>query len=91
VLKLEWSDLALDQLDIIADYIGQHNPAAVDRMIERIEACAERLKEFPYLYRTGRVPGTRDALAHPNYILVYRVTLDAVQILRVLHTSQQYP
>jgi toxin ParE1/3/4 len=91
VLKLEWSELALDQLDLIADYIGQYNPAAVDRIIDRIETCAERLTEFPYIYRAGRVPGTRDALAHPNYILVYRVTADSVEILRVLHTRQQYP
>ena len=52
---------------------------------------AERLTDYPYLYREGRVPGTRDALLHPNYLLVYRVTADSVEILRVLHTRQQYP
>jgi plasmid stabilization system protein ParE len=28
MLRLVWSDEALDDLDTIADYIGEHNPAA---------------------------------------------------------------
>lgn len=91
MLGLIWSEPSLDDLDRIAEYIGLHNPSAADRLIERIEGCAERLTEFPYLYRAGRVPGTRDALAHPNYLLVYRVNADTVEVLRVLHTRQQYP
>lgn len=55
------------------------------------EACAERLAKHPFLYRAGRIPGTREALIHPNYLLVYRVTADAVEIVNVLHSRQQYP
>jgi toxin ParE1/3/4 len=91
VLKLSWSAQAISQLDAIAAYIDQYNPAAADALVERVEACAERLTEYPFMYRVGRVSGTRDALAHPNYLLVYRVTADSVEILRVLHTRQQYP
>jgi plasmid stabilization system protein ParE len=43
------------------------------------------------MYRAGRVPGTRETVVHPNYILVYRVTAEAVEIVNVLHTRQQYP
>jgi len=49
------------------------------------------LAEHPYLYRFGRVPGTRELIAHPNYILVYRVAADAVEVVNVLHARQQYP
>lgn len=91
MLKLAWSEQAIDQLEAIAAYIDQFDPAAADALIARLEACAEKLTEYPYMYRTGRVPGTRDALAHPNYILVYRVAADAVEVLRVLHTRQLYP
>lgn len=41
--------------------------------------------------RSGRVPGTREAVVHPNYILIYRVTADAVEIVRLVHARQQYP
>ncbi|MEO5705934.1 MAG: type II toxin-antitoxin system RelE/ParE family toxin [Alteraurantiacibacter sp.] len=70
MLTLRWSEPSLDDLDRIADYIGQYNPVAADRLIARIKGCAERLTEYPYLYHVGRLAGTRDALAHPNYLLV---------------------
>jgi plasmid stabilization system protein ParE len=35
--------------------------------------------------------GTREAVAHPNYLLIYRVGDGVVEILAVLHTRQQYP
>ncbi|OYW44630.1 MAG: addiction module antitoxin [Sphingomonadales bacterium 32-68-7] len=90
-MTVEWSEAALDDLDALADYIGERDPDAADRMIERIETFAERLAQFPYMHRRGRVPGTREAVAHPNYILIYRVTARAVEILSVLHTRQHYP
>jgi toxin ParE1/3/4 len=36
------------------------------------------------------VPGTREAVVHPNYILVYRVG-ECIEVLAVLHARQQYP
>ena len=30
-------------------------------------------------------------VSHPNYILIYRVTTVAVEILNVVHSRQQYP
>lgn len=47
--------------------------------------------EHPYMYRTGRLSGTREAVVHPNYVLVYRVGTDAVEIVNVLHSRRQYP
>ena len=34
---------------------------------------------------------TREAVVHPNYVLVYEVSGSTVTILRVLHTSQAWP
>ena len=90
-MRLIWSELSRAQMRAISKFISQHDPAAADRLLDRIAMQAERLTDYPYLYREGRVPGTRDALLHPNYLLVYRVTADSVEILRVLHTRQQYP
>jgi toxin ParE1/3/4 len=49
-----------------------------------------RIAKHPYLYRPGRVAGTREAVIHPNYLLVYRVT-ETIEILAILHARQQYP
>ena len=58
-----------------------------------IRARAGRLSEPPTLFRKGRVRGTREMVVHPNYLVVYRVQERGrrVEILRVLHTTRQWP
>ena len=91
MLTLLWSEKALEELDHLTAYIGEHNQIAADSLLERIEFCAERLTEFPYMHRAGRIPGTREAVINPNYLLVYRVTAETIEVLNVLHTRRQYP
>ena len=91
MLKLIWRASALDELDQIVSYVGGFNIDAADRLQALAEACAERLTDHPYLHRPGRLPGTREAVIHPNYILVYRVTAEAVEVVNLLHTRRQYP
>ncbi|QLQ12870.1 MAG: type II toxin-antitoxin system RelE/ParE family toxin [Brevundimonas sp.] len=43
------------------------------------------------IHRDGREPNTREAVVHPNYILIYRIELNAVRVLRVIHATQRYP
>jgi plasmid stabilization system protein ParE len=43
------------------------------------------------MYRKGRVPGTREAVVHPNYILIYLVGAEAIEIVNVVHARRQYP
>lgn len=91
MLPLIWRPEALDDLDHTIDYIEERNPSAAERLGHAIRHTAERLPDHPYMYRPGRVPGTREAVIHPNYVLVYRITADAIEILALLHTRQQYP
>lgn len=41
--------------------------------------------------RIGRAPGTREIIAHPNYIVIYRVLPGVVEVLDVVHAGQEYP
>ncbi len=43
------------------------------------------------MYRPGRADGTREAVVHPNYLLIYRIVLDTVEIVNVVHARQDYP
>lgn len=90
-MRLVWRPSALDDLRKIIGYISERDAAAADRLLAMIEACAERLPEHPFMYRPGRIAGTREAVVHPNYILVYRVTAEAVEIVNLIHARQQYP
>lgn len=75
----------------IITFIAGRNALAAADLRERIELCAERLVDHPFLYRPGRVAGTREAVVHPNYIVIYRVTDEAVEVLNVVHSRQLYP
>ena len=91
MLPVEWRPQALDALEDIAAYLSERNPYAAEALQRAIEEAVEGLPQHPYLYRPGRVPGTREAVVHPNYLVVYRVATDHIAILDVLHARQEYP
>lgn len=91
MLPVVWARKALDDASRIADYISDNNPAAADRMTEIIFGSAEVLGQYPNMYRPGRMEGTREAIIHPNYILVYRVEAHQIRIVNVLHSARRYP
>lgn len=91
MLPVVWSEEAYSDLEAIAEYISRDNPNAADRITDRLLEAAAVLGAHPNLYRSGRVPGTREVVVLPNYILVYRVDADAVRVLAVVHASRRYP
>lgn len=91
MLPLVWGAEALRDLEQIIGYIADRNVAAAERLQDAIEYTAGQLPAHPYLHRPGRVPGTREAVVHPNYVLVYKVGAAEIDVLAVLHARQQYP
>jgi toxin ParE1/3/4 len=91
MLPTIWSERAIGDVEQLIGYLGEQNPGAARMLRNLIVDATERLGVYPHMYRAGREPNTREAVVHPNYILVYRIDLDAVRILRVLHATQQYP
>lgn len=91
-MKLAWLPLAEADRDKIFDYIEEDNPLAAVAVDERIAEQVEALRRFPEAGRPGRVTGTRELVIQRSpYIAAYRVCDDTVWILRVLHSSQQWP
>lgn len=90
-LPVVWDDEAEADLITILDYIGPRNKAAADRLYAAIRYTADKLPNHPYAHRPGRKPGTREAVVHPNYILIYRVAAQAIEVLALIHSRQQYP
>lgn len=85
---LEASQQRYDQLD----YIAQENPIAAIRLDEEIEAQTESLVQNPEIGRDGRVVGTKElVIARTPFLAVYRVEPGQIQILNLLHRSQQCP
>ncbi|RQS73492.1 type II toxin-antitoxin system RelE/ParE family toxin [Burkholderia sp. Bp8963] len=93
ILALHWNPQACEDRAAIMDTIGQDNPAAALELDELLEERANALPIHAELYRPGRVPGTRELVIAPNYLLVYRIrhAERIVEILRVLHARRQWP
>jgi addiction module RelE/StbE family toxin len=90
-VKLEWRPQASDDRERIMDFIAQDNPQAALDLDTLFEEKAGSLIEQPKLFKPGRMKNTREAVVHPNYVLVYEASGSTVTILRVLHTSQAWP
>lgn len=91
MMRLFWTPEATQDRDEIYDYIEADNPTAALALDELFAEKAGRLIDHPGLGRPGRVAGTRELVAHHNYILVYDVVGESVRVLRVMHAARQWP
>lgn len=91
-MNIRWLSSALMELDRIHGYIAQENPKAAVQVFRRIHKATRQLALFPNGGRPGHVEGTRELVVSGlPYVVVYRVEDDSVQILRVFHTSMDWP
>jgi len=89
-VRVRWLRAALGDLDAIAAYIADDNPAAARRFVSRLVARVDHLSAHPAIGRPGRVVGTRE-LVLPPYIVPYRVRGNIIEVLRVFHGAQRFP
>ncbi|KAB7539479.1 type II toxin-antitoxin system RelE/ParE family toxin [Verminephrobacter eiseniae] len=92
MLPIFWLETADTDLADITQYIGLRDINAAERMWHRLRNCVLPLSEHPYLYRISeRVPGLREIVAHPNYLVLYRVTATRIEVVNVVHTRREFP
>lgn len=75
----------------IFDYIETRDVQAALELDKLFSTKATKLTTVPQLGKPGRVPGTRELVAHKRYVLVYEVAGNQIQVLRVLHTARKWP
>jgi addiction module RelE/StbE family toxin len=91
-MRIIWQDKAESDLDRIAEYIMEDDPAAALRIVSTIREAVRVLIEHPYIGRAGRVEGTRElVMAGLPYILPYQIAGQEIRILAVMHTSRKWP
>lgn len=88
---IRWTEEATTDLVEIIDYIDQRNSLAADALHSMILRAVEGLSSAPYLFRPGRVSGSRECVVHPNYIVIYQIGEEHIDVLRILHSRQKYP
>ena len=87
-MSIKWTRAALASVDEIAGFIAKDNPTRGTSFVLELQAAVTQLQAHPGMGRAGRVPGTRELVLHKNYIAIYRVRGDDVEILRLHHAAR---
>jgi toxin ParE1/3/4 len=91
-LTIIWLPRALADRDAQIDFIAKDSPRAAIEQGDRIEEQIEVLNAHPEIGRRGRVSGTRElVVSRTPFIAVYRIRMERIEILRVLHGAQMWP
>ncbi len=59
--------------------------------VQEIRQKSFVLEQHPGMGRAGRIIGTRELVVHKNYVLIYRVRSERVEVIEVLHTAKKFP
>jgi len=78
-------------LDAIAAEVATDNPAAAVDLWLHIDEQVEKLADPNFPRRPGRVKGTKELVAHENYIVILEEDATAVTVLNVVHVRRQWP
>ena len=90
--RIRWLKLAKDDLFRSKEYISRENPSAAVKVVLKIIACVELLRDNPAMGRPGRVPGTRELVVPgSSFIVPYRKKSNVIEVLRVFHQARKWP
>lgn len=91
-MKLFWLPKAIANRGDQLKYIAQDNPHAAIEQSNHIRKQVNLLLEYPEMGRPGRTKGTRElVISRTSFIVVYRLKAQRIEIMRLLHGSQQWP
>jgi toxin ParE1/3/4 len=89
MLAVVRTDQAETDLAEILDYLEERSPQAAERLATAIDDRCSLLSQFPHMGRAREElgPGLRSVVVE-SYVLFYRVTETAVEVLRILHGAR---
>ena len=89
--KVKWTNVALDDLRAIYDYVAQDSPKYADRLMDKIIERVDVLERHPRIGR--KVPEFDNDLIRElierSYRIIYRIELEEnIGIARVHHAAR---
>jgi len=88
--NVNWAEKAEAELLDAIDYISDHSEAAANAVYDRIYTTAQKLGQRP-IGRPGRMIGTYEkSVTNTRYILAYELTEETVNIIRLIHSAQNW-
>jgi plasmid stabilization system protein ParE len=90
-MKLEWSNFAVSDLELIKEYVSRDSEFYAARLVERVIQSVEILSSFPHIGRyvpeAEGIPNIREVISNP-YRIIYRTEEYRVLILAVIHSAR---
>ena len=71
--------------------VAKDNPRAAAALRINIDDQVSQLSDPNFPRKIGRVKGTFELVAHPNYIVILEESAKTVTVLLVVHARQQWP
>ena len=70
----------------------ENTPAQALQLVRSLYEASAALLTFPHRGRPGKKKGTRElVLSALPYLIVYRISGEVIQLVRILHGAQQWP
>ncbi len=89
-MKVHWTDTAAGHLDAIYSYIAQDSQEYAMRMVNKLTRRSQQIANYPQSGRTipeYEIDQIREVIESP-YRIIYHIKADQIDILAVLHGSQ---
>jgi toxin ParE1/3/4 len=90
-MPINWTKRAVRNLGSVLDYIARDNELAAIKFRDFIIDKVAVLEQHPHMGRTCDVQGARELVIHENYIVVYRVRNESLEVLRIRHVRRKFP
>ena len=90
MVKIVWTQLAIDDLKSIHNYISAEFRVYANRLIEKIIARVQQIESFPESGKIVPEFGQKSIreLIEGNYRIVYKIHSDHVGIVRIHHAAR---
>ena len=91
MVNLIWTEIAIEDLRLIHEYISIDSEVYADRFIGKIINRVDQLESFP---KSGRVVPEFNSkiireLIEGNYRIVYKISSDNISIVRIHHSARR--
>ena len=91
MVKVLWTEFAIEDLKLIHDYISKDSRVYASRFVEKIMSRVDQLETNP---KSGRIVPefnieTLRELIEGNYRIIYKIDSDFIGIVRVHHSARQ--
>mgnify|MGYP002749822304 CR=1 FL=1 len=89
-MKIQWTTLAVEDLESIRNYIARDSDFYASSFIEKILHTVDKIGDLPEIGRMvpeANSPNIREVIFQ-NYRIIYRILHDSIQLIGVIRGSR---